>query len=178
MCIPCWPWTEVIIEDAPKKKKKQAAGGILYYDPNARAVVKLTNTPVSIFSFLCILHLSFATYCVGFPSLLGCYSIHVVAVVYVNSGYRNTDRGSSSSSSSSSQQHPPSDFDLDINPTSNLKSNQLIPSTRNTSRCPFTENRTGSHRGLILRMAPSTTYTSLDLTDMSVDNLQSLSQVE
>ena len=44
MC--CFPWTEVQLEDEPRRSKRN---NVQYYDPNANAIVKLTNTrPVSI----------------------------------------------------------------------------------------------------------------------------------
>jgi hypothetical protein len=44
MCLPCWPWADIYLEDEPKKNK---GNDILYMDPTSRTLVKLTNTTVS-----------------------------------------------------------------------------------------------------------------------------------
>src|SRR6266487_5372686 len=48
MCLPCWPWVDILLEDKPKKKDK----GIVVWDPVSRSTVKLTNVAVS----HCLLH--------------------------------------------------------------------------------------------------------------------------
>jgi hypothetical protein len=48
MCIPCWPWTDIYLEDEPDKKDK----GLLVWDPIAKTTVRLTGVMVSLFVFL------------------------------------------------------------------------------------------------------------------------------
>jgi hypothetical protein len=39
MCIPCWPFTDVYLEEPPKKKDK----GVLVWDPVSKTMVRLTG---------------------------------------------------------------------------------------------------------------------------------------
>lgn len=56
MCLPCYPWVDVYLEEEPKPKQKKAeepGNAILYMDPKSRTLVKLTNTTVSNMVLLC-----------------------------------------------------------------------------------------------------------------------------
>jgi len=58
MCIPCWPWTDIYIEDAPKKKKERKEDGVIVYDPIAGTHIKLTGVSqikvVSSYIYFCL----------------------------------------------------------------------------------------------------------------------------
>lgn len=41
MCIPCWPFADVYVEEIPKKKREDAATATLYWDPNAQAWIEM-----------------------------------------------------------------------------------------------------------------------------------------
>jgi len=49
MCIPCWPWADVYIEDGPKKKKQV---GVLVFDPIAKTTVRMVGVPAVSAQFL------------------------------------------------------------------------------------------------------------------------------
>jgi hypothetical protein len=51
MCfLPCWPFSDLYLEEEPRKKKND---GVVFYDQNTKTFVKLTGVvPVSLFSFL------------------------------------------------------------------------------------------------------------------------------
>lgn len=38
MCLPCWPFADIYLEEAPKKDP-----GVLAWDPTARSVVRVTG---------------------------------------------------------------------------------------------------------------------------------------
>ena len=40
MCLPCWPWTDIYLEERIVKKKDP---GVLAWDPNARSMVRVTG---------------------------------------------------------------------------------------------------------------------------------------
>ena len=42
MCLPCWPWADVYIEEEPKKKKPV---GDLVFDPVSKTVVRIVGVP-------------------------------------------------------------------------------------------------------------------------------------
>jgi hypothetical protein len=44
MCIPCWPWADVYIEDEPKRKKTEV--GYIVYDHIAKIPVRIVDGPV------------------------------------------------------------------------------------------------------------------------------------
>ena len=58
MCFPCWPWTDVYLEDAPKKKKRSRGHSIVVWDPINRVYVRLTGVTVSLYRAFCRVVLS------------------------------------------------------------------------------------------------------------------------
>ena len=40
MCLPCWPWNDIYVEERTVEKKDP---GVLVWDPNARSIVRVTG---------------------------------------------------------------------------------------------------------------------------------------
>lgn len=56
MCLPCWPWTDIYLEEREEEKKEDR--GVLAWDPNARSMVRVTGVKsVSIEHFYSIISL-------------------------------------------------------------------------------------------------------------------------
>ncbi|KAF7857302.1 hypothetical protein EAF04_009543 [Stromatinia cepivora] len=50
MCFPCWPFTDVYLEEEKKKKKRKRKKrkddkGVMVFDPNTRQWVRITGAP-------------------------------------------------------------------------------------------------------------------------------------
>jgi hypothetical protein len=55
MCIPCWPFTDVYLEEPPKQKDK----GVLVWDPVSKTMVRLTGVISVSACFLVLVYIMF-----------------------------------------------------------------------------------------------------------------------